>query len=134
MYPAAAHASQDRVRRAESLSRRDAHSSSSPVSSSAVRMDFDMRKLAGGLAQMCIEAGIAAFVFPRRVDLGGGVAEHRAEAVLDAHSVAEFFFDGVDAHLRDVGPDAEDVRKILDLDDAHVRGLATRFRLDASAS
>jgi hypothetical protein len=97
-------------------------------------MDFDMRKLAGGLAQMCIEAGIAAFVLPCRVDLGGGVAEHRAEAVLDAHSVAEFFFDGVDAHLRDVGPDAEDVRKILDLDDAHVCGLATRFRLDASAS
>ena len=51
-------------------------------------MDIDMRELAGGLAQMRIEARIAALVFPRGVDLGGGVAEHRAEAVFDAHSFA----------------------------------------------
>jgi hypothetical protein len=83
---------------------------------------------------MGIEAGIAAFFLPRRVDLSGGITEHGAEAVLDTHPFAEFFFDGVNAHLRDVGPHAQDVRKILDLDDTHYRGLAIAFRFGASAA
>jgi hypothetical protein len=49
-------------------------------------MDFDMRELAGDLAQMRVEAGIAAFFFPRRVDLTGGVTEYRAETMLGMHS------------------------------------------------
>ena len=76
---------------------------------------------------MRIEAAIAAFVCPRRFDLGRGVAEHGAKAMLDAHLLAEFLFDRVDARLRDVGLDAQGIRKILDLDGAHDRGLATRL-------
>jgi len=71
-----------------------------------IRMDFDMRELSGGLAQMRVKARIPSFFFPHRVDLSGGVTEYRAEVVLDAHGFAKFFFDGVDAYLRDVGPDA----------------------------
>jgi hypothetical protein len=55
---------------------------------------------------MRVKAGITAFFFPRRVDVSGSVTEYRAEAVLNAHAFAKFFFDGVDAYLRDVGPDA----------------------------
>ena len=85
-------------------------------------MHVEMQELGGGFLQMGVEARIAAFVFPRRCDLCGGVAEHRAKALLDAHRVTEFLFDGVDACLRDVGPDAQDVGKVLDLDGAHDRG------------
>ena len=96
-------------------------------------MDFNMRELAGNLTHVRIEAGIAAFSFPRHVNLSRGVAEHRAEAVLDAHHIAEFFLNRVDADPRDVGPDAKDVRKMFDIDDAHDRGLCGKlgYRLGA---
>jgi hypothetical protein len=54
-------------------------------------MDFDVRELSGGLAQMRVEALMAAFFLPRRVDLRGGVTEYRAEAMLDAHRFAQIF-------------------------------------------
>src|SRR5215467_8158046 len=98
-----------------------AHRGRRPGVQPKTRMDFNMRELAGDLAQMRVEAGIATFFFPRRVDLTGGVTEYRAETMLDTHPYAKFFFNGIDGCLRDVSPDAQDVRKMFDLDNAHDR-------------
>ena len=53
--------------------------------------------------------------------------------MLYSDSVNKFLVDGIDASLRDVGPDAQDVRKICDLDQAHSK-LPERLQQKGSIS
>src|SRR5664280_1983291 len=82
-------------------------------------VNLDMRKPRRHLSQMRVEPVIFAFVSPGGGDLAGGIAEHRAELMLYPNGIAEFFFDCTDASLRDVCPDAQDIREIGNLDRAH---------------
>ena len=88
-----------------------------------LRVNLDVGKFAGHLPQMRVEPLVSAFLIPCRIDFLDRIAEDGTEPMLDADRAREFFFDGVDAHLRDIGPDAQDVREMLYFDDAHDRGL-----------
>jgi hypothetical protein len=69
---------------------------------------------------MRVEPVISAFVIPSRGDLTGGIAEDGAELMLYLNGVAKLFFDRIDASLRGVCPDTQDIRKIGNLDRAHL--------------
>ena len=47
-------------------------------------------------------------------------AEDGAEPILYPDGVAKFFFDCIDASLRDIRPYAQDVREICNFDHAHL--------------
>src|SRR5487761_455417 len=84
-----------------------------------LRVKLDVRKPRRDLPQMRVEPVIFAFALPGRGDLAGGIAEHRAELMLYPNGIAEFFSHCAHASLRDVCPDAQDIREICNLDYAH---------------
>jgi hypothetical protein len=79
-----------------------------------------MRKSLCYLSQMRVESFISPAVFPVRSNLPFCIAEDGAEPLLYSDSVDKFFFDCMDASLRRVSPDAQDVREICDLNQAHL--------------
>ena len=83
-------------------------------------MNRNVGKLAGYLPQMRVEPLVTALVLPRRIYLLDSVAEDGAKPMLNGDRVTKFAFDRVDARLRHVRPNAQDVRKVLDLDFAHL--------------
>lgn len=85
-----------------------------------VWMNLDMRKPLRRLSQMRIEPVIFSSVIPCRGDLPGRIAEDGAKLVFYINGIAKLFFDGIDASLRSVCPDAQDIREICNLDRAHL--------------
>ena len=84
------------------------------------RMNGNVRKLVGHLPEMRVEPFVSASVFPGRINFLHGIAEYRAEPMLNGNRIAEFAFDGIDARLRNVRPHAQNVRKIRDFHRAHL--------------
>jgi len=60
----------------------------------------------------------AVFVLPGLGDPGPGVGEQGHEAVPDQDRVTEFPLHGVESYLPAVGPDTQDVGKVIDGDHA----------------
>jgi hypothetical protein len=83
-------------------------------------MNLDMRKPLRDLSQMRVEPLISASVLPGGRDLSRRIAEDGAEPMLYPDGGAEFFFDCIDASLRDIRPDAQDVGEICDFDHVHL--------------
>ena len=82
-------------------------------------MNLDMRKPFGHLPHMRVKPVISTFVFPAQRDLARCVAEDGAELMLYSNLVAKFFIHGIDASLRRVCPDAQNIGEIGNLDRAH---------------
>jgi hypothetical protein len=47
--------------------------------------------------------------------------------MLDPHGAIEFLLNLIDARLRDVGPNAQDIREVLDFDHIHSGALRSNF-------
>src|SRR5664279_340970 len=71
------------------------------------------------LTQMRIEPVIATFIIPARRHLAGCIAEHKAELMFYPNGVAKLPFDCIQASLRGVCPDTQDIREICNPDHAH---------------
>src|SRR5450631_2194305 len=69
---------------------------------------------------MRVEPLIFAPVFPGRGYLPRCIAENRTKLRLNPNCVAKSCFDFIDASLRDICPDAQNVREIRNLDHAHL--------------
>lgn len=82
-------------------------------------MDFDTRELCRDCSQICIEPRIFTFVAPGRCDFAGRIAKDGAKSIVQSNRVAEFFFDRVAPDLRCIGPNAQYVREIGNLDNGH---------------
>jgi hypothetical protein len=78
-------------------------------------MDLDMRESLRNFPQVRIEAIVSAPILPGGRDLPICVSEDRAEPVFYPDRIAILLFDGLYAGLRCVGPDAQEVREIRDL-------------------
>src|SRR5579859_1519499 len=78
-----------------------------------------MRKSRSHLPQMRVKPVIFALVVPSSGDFAGGITEDRTKLMLNPHSVAECIFNLIDPSLRDVRPNAQNVREICNLDCAH---------------
>lgn len=76
-------------------------------------VDLDMRELRRDLLQMRVEPGKAAPALPDVGDLCLRIGKDRAEAPVDLDAVAELPVDLVEANLRHIGPDAEDIGEIV---------------------
>jgi hypothetical protein len=83
-------------------------------------MNLDMRKPLRDLPQMRVESLISASVLPGGCNLSRCIAEDGAEPILYPNGGAKFLFDCIDASLRDIRPDAQDVREICDFDHVHL--------------
>ena len=62
----------------------------------------------------------AAAVAPALADFGDGVAEERDAAMGEENLVAEDGADLIDPRLCDIGPDAEDIGVVRDVDPVHL--------------
>ena len=84
-----------------------------------VRAHRHFRMGLGGVPQVGVEPLVAALLRPGRGNLARRVAEHRAEAIVERHLLAEGLAHRVDPQLGQIGPDAEHVREVDDGDDRH---------------
>ena len=75
-----------------------------------------MREAAGYFANVVSKAVVAASVFPTLADAVARGPEDRDESIVEVDGITELASQLVQADLGDIGPDAEDVRHVGDLD------------------
>jgi hypothetical protein len=97
-------------------------------------MDTDVWEAFGHAQNVLAITLRAAPILPALGDLAAGIAEHRKEAMLDGNLVAEHVAYFIEPRLRHVGPDAEDIRVVAELDGAaHVRSMPQPAALRTAA-
>ena len=93
-------------------------------------MNGNVRKLVGHLPEMRVEPFVSASVFPGRTNFLHGIAEYRAEPMLNGNRIAEFAFDGIDARSQNDAPRTKRP-KIRDFHRAHSHSIEEGERISS---
>ncbi len=76
-------------------------------------IDLHMGKLLADLQCMLAKTGKTALLLPAFTDAAVGTTEDRHEVIADLDLMAEVFHQFVEADLRGIGPDTEDIGKVV---------------------